>query len=351
MKYGKIRIEGGNIHFSSHMRPGTISCQEIVWAYHMRSHEGESSFDRQVVANYLVLITKRSRQFQFPMSEREVTECLKLLKALNPEIAISFPEKAGKMFQNLTNVRDLGGIENSDGRRILPCRILRSGELYHISGTDLHTLESDYRVHTVIDLRSSAERRARPDELIPNCDYFQIPLLDESSFSFFQEVSLTDQITSIEGDPQTYIKEQYRHMIHDPYTVGQIARVLEIIRSHSDGAVLIHDGLGKDRVDMVIMFFLSILGIPRETIREEYMKSNAALMNEKQYALEWMASRGFEKRMLESRIHSIFEVKVNYLDAVFYTIEAEYGSVSHFMKKGLYVTQKATDDLKEKYLI
>ena len=351
MKYGKIKIEGGMIHFTAHRRSGTISCLEIVWAYHKREHEGERTFDRQLVSNYLVVVTRKSREFQFAMSEREVYECLNLLRALNPEIAVTYPESSRKLFQNLTNTRDLGGIETIEGKRILPCRILRGGELYHASGTDRQMLESDYRLRTVIDLRSSSERHLRPDDVIPNCEYFHIPLLDESSFNYFQEGNLTDQITSIEGDPQTYLKEQYLHMIHDPYTVGQIARVLEIIRANQSGAVLVHDGMGKDRVDMVIMFFLSILGVPRESIRAEYMKSNAALAPEKQYALELMASRGFEKRILENRIRSIYEVKVNYLDAVFYSIEAEYGSVSHFLKRGLYITPKASDDLREKYLI
>ena len=351
MRYGKIRIEDGAIHFTSHMLNVTLPCQEIVWAYYSRGGENRSKVDRQLVSQYLVVVTQKGRQYQFPMSEREITECLQLLRALNPKIAVGFPEGIRPAFQNLTNTRDLGGLETMDGKRILPCRILRSGELYHASSQDIQILERDYLVRSIIDLRSSKERRTRPDEEIPNSEVYHVPLLDESSFGYFQEVGMTDLITSIEGDPQTYIKEQYRKVIHDPYTVGQIARALELIRSIKEGAVLIHCSQGKDRVDMVITFLLCILGVPRETIRAEYMKSNQALAEEKRYAMELMDSRGFERRILESRIHAIYEVKVNYIDAMFYCIEAEYGSVSHFLRRGLYLTPKAVDDLKAKYLI
>ena len=350
MRYGKIRIENDAVCFSSHRRQSAILLSDIVWAYHGRDLEGQGR-DRRIVSNCLMVITRRGRTFQFPMSEQEAVDCLKLLKILQPSIATSYPEGVRLTFQSLSNARDLGGLEAMDGRRILPSRFLRSGELYHLSRKDRQLLETDCMVKTVIDLRSTAERRSRPDDPLSFAEHYHIPLLDESSYGFFQEVSITDIITSIAGDPQTYIKEQYRKMIADAYTVGQIARVLELVRANQSGAILVHDAMGKDRVDLITMSFLSVLGIPRETIREEYMKSNAALQQEKQYAMELMDARGFDRHRMESRIHAIYEVKVNYLDAVFYAIETKYGSVSDFLRKGLYLTTKAIDDMRDKYLV
>ena len=41
----------------------------------------------------------------------------------------------------------------------------------------------------------------------------------------------------------------------------------------------------------------------------------------------------------------------NDLDTVFDTIEKDFGSVEHFLKKALYLTPKAIETLKNKYLV
>ena len=41
----------------------------------------------------------------------------------------------------------------------------------------------------------------------------------------------------------------------------------------------------------------------------------------------------------------------SYMDAVFRAIDGEYGSMSRFLRKGLYLTPKALEDLQAKYLI
>ena len=40
MKYGKIRIEDGNLIFSKHMMMNYLPCKDILWAY--KRKEGEN---------------------------------------------------------------------------------------------------------------------------------------------------------------------------------------------------------------------------------------------------------------------------------------------------------------------
>ena len=40
-------------------------------------------------------------------------------------------------FETLLNTRDLGGMTGADGRKIKPCRLIRSGHLYMASSNDL----------------------------------------------------------------------------------------------------------------------------------------------------------------------------------------------------------------------
>lgn len=75
-------------------------------------------------------LTRRKKRYKFDMTEREVHECIKLLRALNPDMATGFPKGSRIVLQSLPNTRDLGAIITRDGRHILPRRLLRSGELY-----------------------------------------------------------------------------------------------------------------------------------------------------------------------------------------------------------------------------
>lgn len=160
MKYGKIRIEDGYLVFTRHMMLNSLPCKDIVWAY-LRREGAEDSDIKQVSVNYLVIITRRKKRYKFDMTEREVHECIKLLRALNPDMATGFPKGSRIVLQSLPNTRDLGAIITRDGRHILPRRLLRSGELYHISRFDKEVLEESYNLKKVIDLRSDLERRKK----------------------------------------------------------------------------------------------------------------------------------------------------------------------------------------------
>ena len=352
MRFGKIRIEDREIHFSLHMIANSVPCDDVVWAYHRRDSVDHASSDRrQLVTNYLVIMTKRRKVYQFSMTEKEVQDCLRLLKVLNPAMTTGFPKGSRILMESLPNTRDLGAIQTSDGRYILPGRLFRSGELYHMSMADRHLLEVEYNLKAVIDLRSAKEKKVRPDDILKGVEYYHVPLVDEEAVGFFQELTIMDLVGSIEGDPDLYMEERYVKMIRDPYTIDQIARAMEIIRMNQSGAVLWHCAFGKDRTDILTALLLCTLGVPRENVLEDYVRSNIYLAAEKEYALELMAARGLATPAVENRVRSLYEVKERYLDAVFRAIEQDYGSVSRFLRRGLYLTPRTIDDLKNNYLI
>ena len=64
MKYGKIKIEGGDLLFVKHMIMNSLPCRDIVWAY-MRKEAAESAGLRQLTVTYLVVLTKRKKRYKF----------------------------------------------------------------------------------------------------------------------------------------------------------------------------------------------------------------------------------------------------------------------------------------------
>ena len=94
MKYGKIRIEDGNLVFARHMMMNYLPCRDILWVY--KRQEGvEGGAQKQISTSYLVVVTRRRKRYKFDMTDREVRDCVQLLKALNPDIVVGFPKEAG----------------------------------------------------------------------------------------------------------------------------------------------------------------------------------------------------------------------------------------------------------------
>ena len=92
MRFGKIRIEDGNLIFARHMMLNNLPCKDIIWAY-MRREGVEGGRQKQFTTSSLVVITRRRKRYQFDMTDREIQECIQILKALNPEMATGFPSR------------------------------------------------------------------------------------------------------------------------------------------------------------------------------------------------------------------------------------------------------------------
>ena len=71
---------------------------------------------RQLSINYLVIVTRRKKRYKFDMSQREVQDCIRLLRALNPDMATGFPKGGRVLLQSLSDTRDLGAIVTEDGQ-------------------------------------------------------------------------------------------------------------------------------------------------------------------------------------------------------------------------------------------
>ncbi len=156
MRYGKIRIKMVLFCVYQTYDAQQSSCKDILWAY-MRREGTDKTGEKQLIINYLVIITRRQKRYKFDMTEQEVQDCLQLLKVLNPDLAVGFPKGSRLPLQNLPNTRDLGALMTVDGSHIRPRKLLRSGEIYHACAADNRILSEEYNVKTVIDFRSAAE--------------------------------------------------------------------------------------------------------------------------------------------------------------------------------------------------
>lgn len=332
MKYGKIRIEDGYLIFTKHMMMNNLPCKDILWAY-MRREGMDGVEERQLISNYLVIITRRRKRYKFDMTEREVQECIQLLKVLNPEMAVGFPKGGRLPLQNLWNTRDLGAIITEDERHILPRRLLRSGDLYHLSLADQKALCEEYRLTTVIDLRTEAEAKERPDTILPGVEYYRIPVLDEPHPGITHIRDMDRKFLKNQKNPGKFMEKIYEEILNDQYSVKQYARFIDVLLHHENGAILWHCSTGKDLTGIATAILLCALGVSRNEIREDYRRTESCLEKEKIYTMRFLESCPDTGNREAENAEVFFATEQQWLDRAFAALEKNYGSVEQFLKK------------------
>jgi protein-tyrosine phosphatase len=154
------------------------------------------------------------------------------------------------------NLRDLGGYPCGEGRQTRWRTILRSDCLDQLTAEAQAELVA-LGVRTVVDLRRDDELEAAPNVFVlrasPDVRYVHVPVLEE------------------DPTPTIGIEGTYRQMLDlRPDRMATIVRAL----AAADGLpAVIHCAAGKDRTGVVSAVLLSVLGVPEETIVEDYILS------------------------------------------------------------------------------
>ena len=161
----------------------------------------------------------------------------------------------------IQNMRDLGGLRTADGRKIRPNMLIRSAQLAQAVGEDLE------HVAAVIDLRTIKEREEMPD-LVYSCRYLPMPVFDE----FKPGVSHEEEAKQAPKLPDMAVL--YGILVRN--YMDSFRSILTAIMHHdfSEGAILWHCTEGKDRCGITTAMILELLGVDRDTIMEDYLKTN-----------------------------------------------------------------------------
>ena len=72
---------------------------------------------------------------------------------------------------------------------------------------------------------------------------------------------------------------------------------------------------------------------------------------EMQHMVRYLETMTIVDSRIMDKVRLLYKVKGEYLDTVFETIEQDYGTVERFLKKALYLTPKAVEALRNKYLV
>lgn len=167
----------------------------------------------------------------------------------------------------LLNFREVAGLPGHEGRRIRPGMIFRGGA---VTDPTAALLMCDRRIATVYDLRNRHEEARRPSAL--RGLGLRHPVRQH-------EIDLAAPIRMLRDgagnamDNRATMLRIYRELPHlfQPTFQAVFADLLA-----SDGPIYIHCAVGKDRTGVMVALLLSALGVGREAIEGDYLRSNDA---------------------------------------------------------------------------
>jgi len=158
------------------------------------------------------------------------------------------------------NFRDAGGYETLRGA--VPWgRIYRSGQLSGVDASTAQRIEAELGLRTVIDLRTSMERRVLGPGGLGGITRWDMPLFESirSGWAFPMDRS------SRAG------AERYFEMLTDG--AATVALLVRKLTNPEVYPVLIHCAAGRDRTGIVIALLHSLLGVAEDDIAADYALS------------------------------------------------------------------------------
>ena len=249
---------------------------------------------------------------------------------------------------NIANFRDIGGITTPLGK-IKEKRLLRSGELYQLSAEDISTLQNDYNLKLIIDLRSRIEASEHPDSEVPNARYLHLDVmvnLDNGNTSF---AHLMAQLDLERVDK--HMKKVYRDIILDDCASQEYGNFMREVADLSDGAALFHCFAGKDRTGLGAALLLDTLGASKDDIYADYMLTNTMRENANAIICEGAARQyNLSAEQLEA-LHQFLLVKELYIDETYRVIDEIYGSTENYILEGLKVAPATLDKIRANYIV
>ncbi|NLW74371.1 MAG: tyrosine-protein phosphatase [Clostridiales bacterium] len=255
--------------------------------------------------------------------------------------------------RRIANFRDLGGIVGFSGRRIRPGMLYRSGHIARLTERDAQLLIDRYGIKAVVDLRSDSEQTEKPDVIIKGIEYYVCSSLSDKENPAVNKENrrrLLQQIMEFEGGARSFLKESYRKMVTTPRALDAYSRLLRLLVNNDDGgAILWHCTQGKDRAGVGTAAVLLALGVSREDIMKDYMRSNKyyRYKNKLIFALVFVLAHSIRAAVT---LHHLLSARREYLNSAFDALDEKFGGTEGFLRDGLKLTDEDIALLRERYL-
>lgn len=241
------------------------------------------------------------------------------------------------MLAGAWNFRDV-----AESAGIRPGLLFRSSELSRLTEEGQSALRA-LGITDVADLRSRRELERRgPGQVPPGVALHHLPFhfeddsaQDAPHEATFQRVmSESPENEDVAESAKRYMTEVYEEF---PSLTGAQVAVRQVITLLADGRpVIAHCFAGKDRTGFTVATVLEAVGVPRDAILTDFLRSNDAIDPLRDSIMESVKARAGETpevlTFAEARLtDAVLGVREEYLEAAGRKVVEIYGSVGGFL--------------------
>lgn len=249
------------------------------------------------------------------------------------------------------NLRDVGGYKTRDGQTVARGVAYRSDTFNPMSAEERKKLEllglkNDY------DLRTTAEIKAMPDELPPSVEHHLLNVLaDEKGAAAAELEALLHQpkkanVVLGNGKIEAMFMQVYRAFIALPSAKQSYSKLFRDLANPQMAPGVFHCTTGKDRTGWAAAALLTLLGVSKETVMADYMRTNEYTLPQFQHAIDAFVAGGGER----SIAIAVLGVKPEYLESSFDEMQKQYGSIEKYFSEGLGIDAAGQQALRERFL-
>ena len=250
------------------------------------------------------------------------------------------------------NFRDLGGYETSDGHYVKWGTLYRSGVLTYLTPADYNYL-AQAGIRVVCDFRNHDEIEAAPETWIPEAKVEHLPLPIGGNSDKHTGPTLE---TVLASHPTA---EQLHDMMIKTYagfaftSAPQYAKLFQELESNNHLPLLYHCSAGKDRTGVFSALALLTLGVPEQTVLEDYTLTNQYLVPESPSTQKMMATTPLAtiiRTLPPDQQKALMAADPEYLRATLEAIHTKYGTFDNYRRTVLMVSDEQAAKLKEELL-
>lgn len=245
----------------------------------------------------------------------------------------------------VSNARQLGGYLGADGQKIRDGVLIRSGKLQNASPADQSKLVNVYHLNQVIDLRKVEEKAKEPDVVIAGVTNRGVNIYGEKDKNALTEIIGYNDIQAANPaqglvnaiNDGIYSPDMYKCFVETAVSRQAYHEFFNDLIANGDGTTLWHCSSGKDRTGIGAVLLLTALGVDKETIKDDYLLTNAFVGNELNYMLS-AAKQITSDAYVLAMIPKFVGVDEELLNGFYQTVDKDYGSMDNFLHTGIGLT-------------
>ena len=181
--------------------------------------------------------------------------------------------------QGSKNLRDLGPFSNLDKKLLQTGIFFRSATLHDFPVESLKKLKSDYKIRTILDLRTPEEIEDSVEGMMQELggNYFNIDLVVDLKPILIPDFSSINERLKLAKHHENIKFEELQFWLNDRKI--QLREIFNLLSRKELLPILYHCAGGKDRTGLVSGMLLSLLGVNSNMIADDYGISSKYLFN------------------------------------------------------------------------